>query len=265
MSRQDCSTMVQGVEVAGLDAGVGTLAEVDDIALGQRHLVAAQLGAKEVEALILPVREDVLRTLERLLLGHGSEGRARTGRAGFRDGPGHARDALLRHALRAAGGRHLAGLLGHHGQLRQDERVPWIDPVSVRDVLVLVPDLGPQVWGLQVAACDVPERVAAHDHVVGRAFGDGGRKGRVLRPVGSDGRRSRLEARRRFLSEDQSPGQHECHETSQHEIRSHCLSSRTDPPRPTEPSLSPTEAQALADGIRKKGFSSRGVRAFPQK
>ncbi len=217
--------VVQRVEVARLHPGVAALVQVDEVPLGERDLVAALLGADHVEALVLALAHHVFRALEGELLGDRLKHRppgARLARAGLAP-----EGARLPETLGPTGLGGQAGLLGDDGQLRQNDGVARVDPVSVLDVLVLVPDLGPEVGALEVARRDVPERVAADHDVVGRTLRDLRGVGRVLRPVGSDRRRPGLQARRGVLREGDAPGQHE-YETTHHELRSHCLSSRTE-------------------------------------
>ena len=47
--------VVHGVDVTGLDARVAALVEVEDVAIGERDLVAALFGADDPQALVLAV------------------------------------------------------------------------------------------------------------------------------------------------------------------------------------------------------------------
>ena len=115
--------VVERVEVARLHTGVAALVEVDDVPVGQGDLVPAQLGAEQVEALVLPL--PARRTAR---TGGPSPRSPARGRPPLRLGPGAGLSetpsaparAGLPDALRAAFNRSLARLLGDHGHLRQE-------------------------------------------------------------------------------------------------------------------------------------------------
>ena len=217
--------MLDRVNVPGLDPGVAALVQVEDLPVAKGDLGLALLGADDVQALVLRTLDDVGRALERRLLDERVVDRPAARRA----------DDLG--AGRFLGGRSLHGRrprlarpLAHQGHLGHDQGVARVDPMGVGNVLVLLPDLRPEVGVVEEPLGDAPKRIAADDDVIGRAVRNGGRVA-VLGPVGGDRRRARAQpcGRRRGSRilghgrpEDEQERGHAATKGS-HSLRSHCL------------------------------------------